>query len=437
MDVRQKESEDVLPDRRTRRPGNGRLWARRTAGDSARWVGELLGEWQAREIRIARSFPECRGLAGEQLEDLYQETALALLRRPYASEEHLRNALRTGIKHRALNLHRDERRHSEILARSAPGMHLLAEAHAGKEAPESVAVMQMDRLVVEEFLTELDGAEREVFGLLAEGMRYRAIAPVLGIEINEARNVTRAIERKRQRFQLLYDTGRLCGFRAVTIQALQSGEATSEKLAERAFAHLEGCAHCRAEHKTNARRLRASFQGQAAALLPFPALTWHVGALARLDLRVRSLLSRIFGDGTPFGTGGLRERAIGALASGGAATKVAIATVAVVGGTIGATHALESDHSEPNHHHRAAVGRLSSQHQTGQAPPNLPVRTRVTAPRRDAAVMNRRRPVRQAAARAAGTYEPGGFAYLGVPRNSAPRASAASVTQTSGGQFSP
>lgn len=428
----------MLPDRRMRRPGKGRLWPRRTAGDAAAWVGELLGEWQPREIRIARSFPECRGLAGEQLEDLYQETALALLRRPYASEEHLRNALRTGIKHRALNLHRDERRHSEILARSAPGMHLLAEAHAGREAPESVALMQMDRLVVEEFLTELSAGEREVFGLLAEGMRYRAIAPVLGIEVNEARNVTRAIERKRQRFQLLYDTGRLCGFRAVTIRALQSGEATSEELAERAFAHLEGCAHCRTEHKTNARRLRASFQGQAAALLPLPALTWHIGWVTRLDLRLRSLVSRIFGDGTPPGTGGFRERAIGALAGGGAATKVAIATVAVVGGTIGATHVLESTYpATPSHRRAASTGKPSRR--IAQAPPNLPVRTLAAAPRRSTAAIHRRRApaVRRAAARTARPYEPGGFAYLGVPRPTAARASAASVAQTGGGQFSP
>ena len=60
--------------------------------------GQILGEWQKRELRIARGFAECRGLTTEQLEDLYQETALALYRRAYDSEEHLRNALRDGIK---------------------------------------------------------------------------------------------------------------------------------------------------------------------------------------------------------------------------------------------------------------------------------------------------------------------------------------------------
>jgi hypothetical protein len=74
------------------------------------------------EPRIARAFAECRGLTTEQLEDLYQETAVAMLRRPYGSEEHLRNALRHGIKHRALNMHRDTRRRAQILAQSAPSM---------------------------------------------------------------------------------------------------------------------------------------------------------------------------------------------------------------------------------------------------------------------------------------------------------------------------
>jgi hypothetical protein len=34
-------------------------------------------------------------------------------------------------------------------------------------------------------------------------------------------------------------------------------------------------------------------------------------------------------------------------------------------------------------------------------------------------------------------YEPGGFAYLGVPTQTAARASTASVSHTGGGQFSP
>ena len=92
------------------------------------------------ELRIARGFAECRGLNEAQLEDIYQDTALALYRRPYAGEEHLRNALRDGIKQRALREHRDAHRHAKILARNAPGLQLMAEAQEGQSAPEPAAL---------------------------------------------------------------------------------------------------------------------------------------------------------------------------------------------------------------------------------------------------------------------------------------------------------
>ena len=111
-------------------PGRGR----QPAFGSQR-PGQILGEWQKRELRIARGFAECRGLTTEQLEDLYQETALALYRRAYDSEEHLRNALRDGIKKRALRLHRDERRHGRIIARGTPGFRVMAEAREREGAP--------------------------------------------------------------------------------------------------------------------------------------------------------------------------------------------------------------------------------------------------------------------------------------------------------------
>ena len=58
------------------------------------WIGQALGGWQVRELRIARGFRECQGLSTEQLEDIYQETAVSLLRRAYLNEEHLCKSLR-------------------------------------------------------------------------------------------------------------------------------------------------------------------------------------------------------------------------------------------------------------------------------------------------------------------------------------------------------
>jgi RNA polymerase sigma factor (sigma-70 family) len=179
-DVRQQNSDETRHDTSTR-SGRGSSPPRLRAGRSPDWIGELLGEWQRTELRIARGLAECRGLGTEQLEDLYQETALALLSRPYGSEEHLRNALRHGIKHRTLNLHRDTRRRSQILAQSAPSMQRIAESRESHAGPEEAALVDQDRLIVKEFLTELDEVEQRVFWLIADGMRYRAIAPILRI----------------------------------------------------------------------------------------------------------------------------------------------------------------------------------------------------------------------------------------------------------------
>jgi RNA polymerase sigma factor (sigma-70 family) len=417
-------------------------------------VGQALGEWQSGELRIARSFAECRGLGHEQLEDLYQETAIVLLGRSLHNEEHLRNALRWGIKHRALHLHRDEKRRGEILAQRAPELQVAAEGREGDQTPELAALLAQDRLVVSEFLAELTELERRVFWLISEGMRYRAMAPILGVGVNEARKASRACERKRARFQLLHDTGRLCGYRSHTIQALLAGEGASEQLAQRAFAHLEGCAHCRAEHKTNARRLRRAFQEQAAALLPIPALAGHMGWLSRLDLRARELHQRLLPFGSPPGTGGMRERAIGMMISGGAAAKIAAgaATVAVLaGGTIGATHALQSNRT---HHHQGASrshsGR-STHERTAIVPPVLSTATTSVA-----SAASGRPPSRQGDSAhrqsGGGRAEPGGFAFLGVPsggRRRPTRARAATTTRPArtetteteqagtGGPFSP
>lgn len=416
-------------------------------------VGEILGEWQKVELRIARGFAECRGLNTQQLEDLYQETALALYSRPYVSEEHLRNALRDGIKKRALRLHRDERRHSRILAHNAPGLRVMAEAREGQSAPEPSVLADEDRLIAKEFFTELSDVERRVFACLVEGLQYRAIATAENMPVNEARNIARACSRKRERFQLLYDTGRLCGYRAQTIQALQNGQSTSEELAERAFAHLDSCAHCRLEHKTNAKRLRRSFRDQAAALLP-PVLIGRFGWPTRLVVRARLLLHRLGLETAPVGQGGVRERAVAMLAGAGASAKIAagVVTVGVLAGGAVATHVLEQ--SPAPQHHQLPRSASATPPPTALIPRPLSASPVISS---RANVHRRVRPSSRPHQRHAGTRhaasggtrssavgqrEPGGFAYLGVPTStSAPaapaRAASSSEDQRGGGAFSP
>jgi RNA polymerase sigma factor (sigma-70 family) len=394
-------------------------------------VGRALGEWQAGELRLARSFAECRGLAHQQLEDIYQETALVLLKRAYESEEHLRNALRWGIKHRALHLHRDDRRRGEILEQRTPELRLAAEAREGEWAPEQSALVSQDRLVVAEFLTELTALETRLFWLTAEGLRYRAIAPLLGITVNEARKVSRSYERKRERFQLLYDTGRLCGYRSQTIRAMQAGRETSATIARQAFAHLDGCQHCRAEHNTNARRLRSTFQGQAAAMLPVPLITAGAGALERFNARARTIHHR-FGAYTPPGTGGVRERTIAMLATGGAGAKLAAAGASVVvlaGGTIGASGVLRHAPTRPRHARRVTRPhpQPAAQRSEAHTATIAPTTASVGAGRAVLATVN------QASSKRAKHQEATGFGFLGVPDNeqhSPSRASAASANTT-------
>jgi RNA polymerase sigma factor (sigma-70 family) len=163
---------------------------------------------QQSEIRIARRFSECRGLCTAQLEDLYQEATLTLLQRRHVSEEHVRGALRTAIKWRARHLHRDERRRSEILSENARSINQVAEDQHRLDWPEEATIRGHDQAVAAEFLDELDDPESRVFWLVADGKRYRAIAQALGIPANVARKTCRSCERKRERFQRLYEGGR-------------------------------------------------------------------------------------------------------------------------------------------------------------------------------------------------------------------------------------
>jgi RNA polymerase sigma factor (sigma-70 family) len=417
-----------------------------------RRVAELLGRWQPRELRVAASFWECRGLTVEQLQDLYQDTTLALMRRPYNDEVHLQRTLRRLIRRRALNLYRDEARRQEILAERATLLH--PPSHQ-EQTPEQLALVREDALLITEFLAELSGPEQAVFSLTVEGLGYNSIAKTLAMPVGEARKLARACERKRERFVLLYETGRLCSYRAATIQALQAHQATSSELAQRALAHLQACPHCRAEHKTNAQRLRAAFQEQAAALLPVPILAVRLSPYARAWLRARTLayrLPQVWGSSPA--QGAVRERAAALLAGGGAAkiTAGVIAAVAVAGATITAAH-----HATPGRPARQQPRVYSA---PPVAAPESSIRPAASVQIADAAVYHAQKPRHQARPHQS-LFAPGyvvtsrsrqsvapagreqtGFAYLGVPSTppSPPPATArasAQPAQHGGGPFSP
>jgi RNA polymerase sigma factor (sigma-70 family) len=437
MDVALGESAGELPDDAVAPETPG---ARGTRLLEPEEIAAILDGCRRREMRIARRFVECRGLSRQQLEELYQDTSIELVRRDYYGEEHVRRALREGIKGRARNLRRDERRRGEIYAECAPSIHAEGQARGAQETPEQLVLARQDRLLITEFLAELSEFEREVFWHTVEGLGYNRIATVLGESANKVRSAVASCERKRELFQKLHDSGRLCGYRAATIKALLEGQAATHELAQLAVVHVAGCPRCRAEHKTNAQRLRLAFEQQAAALIP-PTLTSHLGLLSRTSSHSRTLAQRLRPDWLSIGQGGVRERALALLAGGGASAKLTagIVTAAVIAGaSVTATHALRHEHHRRPPHRLMAATRPARV--TRLAALAQPITTH------DGTVKHRRAPGRGVVAHDArggsgNRSEPGGFAYLGVPVAAKSPAqpvqqTARAATQT-GGAFSP
>ena len=449
MDVALGESAGQQPDDATAPGSPDARGARLLVPDE---IAAILRDCRRREMRIARGFMECRGLSRQQLEELYQETSIELLCRDYYGDGHVRRALRAGIKGRARNLRRDERRREEIYAQSAPSIHAAGQERGARETPEQLVLARQDRLLVAEFLAELSEFEREVFWHTVEGLKYNRIATLLGAEANKVRSAVASCERKRELFQKLHDSGRLCGYRAATIKALLEGQAATRELVAQAVVHVEGCAHCRAEHKTNAQRLRRAFEQQAAALIP-PTLTGHLGLLSRTGSHSRTLAQRLRPDWLQVGQGGVRERAVALLAGGGASAKLTagIVTAAVIAGaSVTATHALHHQRHQQPHHHRFVTATARPARATRLAdlaqptpPPTIPVVSRVQ--HEDTAKRHRARGnavVAHTARRSSGNQdEPGGFAYLGVPTTTQatrpPAQQPARAAARTGGPFSP
>ncbi|MHB8490914.1 MAG: hypothetical protein ACYDA6_01690, partial [Solirubrobacteraceae bacterium] len=154
------------------------------------------------------------------------------------------------------------------------------------------------------------------------------------------------------------------------------------------------------------------------------------------------------------GQGGVRERAAALLAGSGVGAKVAIGalTVAVIaGGSIGATHIFEHPGTS---HLRLAPPSVPAVSAAAMAPVDLlgsglaaPARVRT---RRGPQISRRPRGLapghvvasapRPSRRSALPRYEPGGFAYLGVPASASPPASNPEPVHSAGGgggAFSP
>jgi hypothetical protein len=413
---------------------------RRGALDAAR-VAELLDAWRAVELdRFSRDW---RTLSYAELEDLYSETTIALLARPYRREHHLRLALREGMQYRALNAYNAALRHREIIAESEQGVRALQAARSREETPEQIALAHQDELLLNELVRELTPFQQQVFDLTTEGKRYKKIAAALGVSTAQARRATRACESKGRTFLLLYESGRLCGYRTETIKAIQAGRTASEDLAELAIAHLENCPRCRAEHRTNGARLRQRFNEQASALMP-PALIvrW---SLFTQSSRARAI-ARFLPD-TGAGREVLRERAGTVIATGGVSAKLAVTALigaAVVAGGISASHLQHQPTRKARPHlasPRATQAAVAEQETLLFSHPQIGART--ASAKRTARHKPRRSTPRHTSGESAsgGQSEPGGFGQPGTVVEASKPTPAAEPSkpeeQHGGGPFGP
>ena len=424
-------------------PHAGILLPRRRGGLDAGRVAELLDSWRAGELeRFSR---EWRTLSYAELEDLYSETTIALLARPYRREGHLRLALREGMQYRALNAYNAALRHREIIAESEQGVSALQAARSAEETPEQIALAHQDELLLNELVRELTPFQQQVFDLTTEGKRYKKIAEALGVSTAQARSATRACESKGRTFLLLYESGRLCGYRTETIKAIQTGGTASEDLAELAIAHLENCPHCRAEHRTNGARLRQRFNEQASALMP-PAL------IVRWSLFTHSSRARAITRFLPDAGAGrevLRERAGAVIATGGVGAKLAVTALigaAVVAGGINASHVLEHQPARRARPHlaspRAPQATVVEQETLLFSHPQTHART--PSAKRTARHKPRRSTRRHTSSSARGAgesgsggqSEPGGFGQPGIVVET-PKPAPAPEEQRGGGPFGP
>jgi RNA polymerase sigma factor (sigma-70 family) len=411
------------------------------------WAAEVLCEHRPRELELATSYRECAGLTKEQLEDLFQDTALALLDRRFENREHLLRAFRSGMKKRALRHHRDERSRRAILTRHAttlnPGPPI------DTNDPEQRVLALEERCLIEEFIRELNPAEQGLLRLLAEGVSTRRLARRLGVPADQLYATKISYERKRENYTLLYSTGRLCGYRSHTIARLKERQQTSPELAQRAIAHLQGCPRCRAEHKITPRGLRLAFEQQAAALIPLPITLAHTSWLSRVLACSKALRHPHWK--TPLRASEAHARLATMLANTGpgARTAAPLALAALLTtGAIGAEHAFT--HTSTPHRHHAAASHAASAAAFTAPEPGLPTQLSATTHQQPARPKKalppfgpgHAVPVTQPPAKKAATdqHAPGGFAYLGSPPPPA-RHPEIPARQThipgGGGEFSP
>src|SRR3954447_4741543 len=185
-------------------------------------VAALLERWRPTVLREMARRQLWRGASAAECEDQFQDVALVLWARQFASEEHLRRALWTGLGFRARDFWKSARR------RELPVGEFF-EAAAGDDRTEAVrdaAVTAADKRCVDDCLSELDPRERAVYRLVkGDELSRRRVAKRRALGESDVLRAVYSAQRKIDQVVVLLVAGRLCGRRQPAIESLAREDA--------------------------------------------------------------------------------------------------------------------------------------------------------------------------------------------------------------------
>jgi RNA polymerase sigma factor (sigma-70 family) len=237
------------------------------------WRPAVLSEMGRRQL--------WRGAGAAECEDQFQDVALILWSRQFASEEHLRRALWTGLGFRARDFWKSARR------REVPVGEFFEDVVGDDrtERVEDAAVLAADKRCVDDCLSELDPRERAVYRLIKGDELSRCrVAKRLGLGESDVLRALYSAQRKIDQVVVLFVAGRLCGRRRPAVISLARAEAQGSALAQ-ARAHLAHCPDCLLAF----REQRAALGRRVASVLPVPA----VAASTRGPERIVALVDHV------------------------------------------------------------------------------------------------------------------------------------------------
>ncbi len=329
------------------------------ARDPVEAVARIADSRRERLLRIHR-----RRLRWEDLEDCYSQATLELVARakrdPFASSEHIKNALEQKFSSRIDDRRRAIRGRSPIETAIATALPVdIPEAGAGElEDPAAEIVRQVVARIevsrLREVADELTDDQRLVLACqISLGMDCAEFCRRFGWSGEKFRKVA---QRGRSRLRALvaeYQVGERCTRLEPDLIAFAAGASTDEQT-RRATAHLGNCTAC----STQARALELAAR-RVAALLPLPGLV-RVGVVGKLGgaiFAIKRALGLLGGSAETGAAGVAGGSAVGA---GAGAIKIGVAAACLAGAAGGYAICGGAPAGRPPAHRPSAAARVRS-----------------------------------------------------------------------------